>query len=117
MALVQWLVRKSKLALMVIGAILFIGLGIGANDEQIPPSTVVLANDSARLYFAPPCVHPREAALLRRTSLAAVENLKYKLDDDCRNSGAFSKADVSATQLLLINLGVLSPPKRWWNVP
>ena len=114
-------VKLVKLAQKIlIGAIilLFVGFGIGMS-ESVPLYAVVLVDDATKTYFAPQCMSPRAKnfAQLRRATLADAHELKYKLDDECRNSGAFSTEGTSATGCLLIKLGILSPPHHWWDMP
>jgi hypothetical protein len=89
-------------------------LGIQISDEKVPLRAPVLVHDATRTYFAPICVKPGRGDL-RPTTLSAAHDLKYKLDDDCRNSGAFSTEGTSAAKFLLIKIGLLSYPRRWWD--
>ena len=111
---IQKMVRATLVAAAVV---VFVSLAIQVSDEKIPPRTPVLVDDARNLYYAPMCVDPskREQTQLRVMSLEAAEARKYKLDDDCRNSGVFSTDGTSAAKFVLIKLGVLSYPRRWWN--
>jgi len=102
----------------VLVAVLLIGLSIGSS-RTMPEHAIVLADDRARTYIAPPCVG--EQGELRVATASEVRGLAYSPDRDCANEGGFVQDDRSLTGGLLEAMGLLKPlPSRWnrdgtWN--
>jgi hypothetical protein len=95
-----------------------LGLGI-STTKTMPDHAWILVDDVKRVYIAQPCAS--EGNQLRLTTVREAYELKYKPDEDCRNSGGFVSDGRSLTGLLLQKIGLLRPlPKRWnddgtWN--
>ena len=89
----------------------------------MPDYAVVYIDDDTKTYIALPCVKnwldehsaPEISYDLRRSKAMEARQLKYKLDDDCRDTGVLSEPDLSG--LLFEKLGILRPIRHWWDMP
>jgi hypothetical protein len=112
--------QNIKIALIVAGALLFLGLGIGSNTPM-PGHAAVYIDDATRTYLAAPCksagAHGPDinVGALRFGTKSEARRLEYKPDDVCRNTGIHAPDDRSATGHLLQWLGLLTPLKHWWD--
>jgi len=111
----MWITKESA----AVGAFfaLLLGFGVEVTDEKVPPAAPVVVHIPTKTYFAPICLNV--AGLDRRqyrvVALETARSAKFKLDEGCRNSGAFSTQGTSAIKFLLIKLGLASYPRRWWD--
>lgn len=102
----------------ILVVILLVGLSIGSS-RTMPENAIVLVDDEARTYFAPPCV--AKQGNLRVVTAAEVHDLGYSPDRDCVNEGGFMQDGRSLTGKLLEAIGLFKPlPSRWnadgtWN--
>lgn len=107
---------KQIVGAVIAGAVV-VSLGVSVTDEKPPLSTPVLLHVRTQTYFAPVCLDPAtiEKSQYRVITLGEAYSSNFKLDYDCRNSGAFSNEGTSAFKFLLIKLGLASYPRRWWD--
>jgi hypothetical protein len=109
-----------KVALIALGVLLFLGLGIGSNTPM-PAYAPVYIDDGTRTYLAAPCKSAGmyssdiNADALRFGTKSEARRLGYKPDDVCRNTGIHAPDERSATGHLLQWLGLLPPLKHWWD--
>lgn len=107
-------------ALITVGFLLFIGLGI-ETTVTLPPYALVFLDDQAKTYIAAPCLNewlqrPGEHySLARRSTSSEAQRLHYAPDDKCREAGGYIDDGPSLTGLLLIKLGILPAKKYWWD--
>ena len=89
----------------------------------MPGYAPVYLDDIAKTYIALPCMkewqnrQSETLALVRLSKVSEAYKLKYKPDEVCRETGAFSEDDRSLTGLLLVKLGFLPPIRHWWDAP
>ncbi|MEY2520474.1 MAG: hypothetical protein QOF24_2233 [Verrucomicrobiota bacterium] len=105
--------RLLKVTTGLLGTVLFaavIGFGI-STTKTMPDHAWILVDDAKRVYLSQP----------RLLTAREAYELKYKPDDDCRNSNGFVSEGRSLTGLFLQKIGLLRPvPERWneggtWN--
>ena len=107
-----------KLGLLAVGALLLVGLGITTN-EPLPSFATVYLDDLSRTYLAQPCMQEWRrrpgSGMVYASAARDAWSLDYLPDSVCKEAGAFSGADSSATRDILVNLGILRPPRQWWD--
>lgn len=105
----------------LLGIVLFIAmLGFGiSTTKTMPDHAWILVDDAKRVYLSQPCASDGDR--FRLLTVREAYELKYKPDDDCRNSSGFVSEGRSLTGMFLEKLGLLRPlPERWnedgtWN--
>jgi hypothetical protein len=113
------------MALVATGLLLWFGLGIGMKTPvSMPGYALVFLDDITKTYIALPCLEEwqrRPSAvveIVRRSTANEAWQLHYEPDKACAKSGAlFFYDDQSAMGFLLERVGILQPPKHWWNAP
>jgi hypothetical protein len=116
------IVEKVKVCGGMVAIVFVLGLGIGSS-KSMPPYARVYIDDDTKTYLALPCLDEWQhrkgdsLAFLRLSSAAEAHKLKYKPDDNCRETGAFSEDDRSLSGIMLQDLGILQPIEHWWDKP
>ena len=111
--------RLLSFAILLPVGFFFLSFGI-SSTVPAPPDALVLVDSATGSYIAPPCLAKPNVALVT-VPLRTARNLKYHVEDSCRNTGAFEQEGRSPGGMLLERLGILgSLPKRWnpdgtWN--
>ncbi len=116
----QRILRITKNAAIVAGAILFLGLGIGTGVGA-PDHAIVFIDPKNKVYLAPPCLEREKAETFSRMTIRAARKLNLTPDPTCRDASGFTQDGRSLTGIFLEKLGILGPlPTRWnadgsWN--
>ena len=107
-----------KVGFFAVAGLLFIGLGIDANTAM-PGTAYVYLDDAQRTYISPPCINDwmgkPGSATMSLGQAADARRLGYQPDHDCREAGGFEGAESSLTRIIFTEIGVLLPPKQWWD--
>jgi hypothetical protein len=76
-------------------------------------------DDLSRTYLAQPCMQEWRrrpgSGMVYASAARHAWALGCMPDNNCRASRAFMGADSSVTQDILVNLGILRPPRQWWD--
>ena len=116
------IVGPAVTILSVLGGVIYFGFGV-ETSVSMPGYAVVFVDDGSGTIVAPQCAvawqHKPTKTLdvLRRTTAREAEKLRYKLDYDCIQTGAFAPSGPSLSGLILEKVGVLPPRKYWWDMP
>jgi hypothetical protein len=107
-----------KLGLLVVIALLLVGLAIPTTNPM-PGFATVYLDDLSRTYLAQPCMQVWKSrpgsGVVHASSARYAWSLSYLPDKVCQQSGAFAGSDSSVTRDILVNLGILRPPRQWWD--
>jgi hypothetical protein len=82
-------------------------------SETAPSNAIVLVDDEAGYYIAPPCA--RDQGSLRVATISEVHRRGYKPDKGCVNEGGFMGESHSLTMEILENIGLVKPSLGRWN--
>jgi hypothetical protein len=112
------IVGAFTLGLLAVGVFLMLGLAIPTN-EAMPGFANIYRDDQSRTYLAQPCVHEWKdrpgSGIVRFSHAMRAWSLGYEPDQKCRESGALIGADSSLTRDTLVAVGILAPPRQWWD--
>jgi hypothetical protein len=107
-----------------VGAFGVLMLGFSVESSVLMPGyAAVYIDPIAHTYIALPCIEEwrtRSGSTIEIVTLGTADEARrmhYKMDEDCRNAGAFVDDDRSLSGLLLVKIGVLPPLQHWWDRP